>query len=61
MCPPLDRAVLQGIHSSGKLPGKLTGKLRGIDFPFEKPYLLTRASPHPRIPATLGTQLEAVA
>ena len=28
-----------------KLPGKLPGKRGGIDFPFEKPYLLTPASP----------------
>ena len=28
-----------------KLSGKLPGKRGGIDFPFEKPYLLTPASP----------------
>ncbi len=37
-----------------KLPGKLRGKLSGIDFPFEKPYLLT-----PPPPPTLAPQLEA--
>ena len=52
--PPLKsirRGPLQIVHSMGisLLPGKLLiklpGKLSGIDFPFEKPYLLTRASP----------------
>jgi len=30
---------------SGKLSGKLPSKLPGMAFAFEKPYLLTRASP----------------
>ena len=39
------RAERAGQNSAGKLAGKLRGNLPGMAFTFEKPHLLTRASP----------------